>query len=657
MQTTPSPAPTPSASPGHRFRLRVSGEDSISVIDQNYVGSGLMQQENGSFIAGLPFAPGMPYDFFSAAPTASGFGFGENIKLTLTYGPAAVDYGITLGFGSVVGSAQTVGYWGEQPIPPLNPHLGQTAYQLPIAFPTKPGLDDVSAVRGSVLGAFVQSKDGNYALRAGWFDLRQTQKFVFTQATVTNSSPALAVVPPNSVGPGAPTLDDWLPSNTQLPLSGVDVFAKVGEFSLEGATAALPAPAGVGARLNTASIFWQRERGPKFALQYASIATGGDPVSTTTFFGVPIVGAAGTPASPCGLPAGFSPPANPVLQPFPGIITNTSGTLTTTSNFGQGPVPFTCLAGQQNQIWGLSASGKLLAFLDGIAELGYSQYRTHLGANGVGVGAYLHGGLTEHLGALTLSQHYYSVDPRYAPTILPYGNCCNPPFTTENIWSAAYTWPAQWLRGDYQSIDNTQAYNNRRGFVFGASFESALIQVRLKYSVLSQLYPVTLTTAAEPGFVEGYYLPELVTTGGNLGIDRLFAAWIGFHPKPLDISLDYATQNNYRPGGVSPGALGVLDTVAMSYPQMSVTLSKRLGARFLLAGGFSDYLLRGTWAGSGVNLNQAVPFLGFQLYQSAGLQLTAQARYYNTQGVPPLSDTVAPTLKGLQLLFEQKARI
>jgi hypothetical protein len=58
-----------------------------------------------------------------------------------------------------------------------------------------------------------------------------------------------------------------------------------------------------------------------------------------------------------------------------------------------------------------------------------------------------------------------------------------------------------------------------------------------------------------------------------------------------------------------------------------------------------------------VNLNQAVPFLGFQLYQSAGLQLTAQARYYNTQGVPPLSDTVAPTLKGLQLLFEQKARI
>jgi hypothetical protein len=39
------------------------------------------------------------------------------------------------------------------------------------------------------------------------------------------------------------------------------------------------------------------------------------------------------------------------------------------------------------------------------------------------------------------------------------------------------------------------------------------------------------------------------------------------------------------------------------------------------------------------------------------MQLLLQARYYNTQGIPPLTDTVAPTLRGLQVIFEQKAKI
>jgi hypothetical protein len=667
VQASPSPSPAAAPPAEHKYRIKLSGDTNLSIIDQNYIGSGLGQNENSAFISGLPFGPGMPYDFFSNAPTSSGFGLGQNVKLNLVYGPAAVEYGVTLGFGSVSGSANTVGYWGEQPIPTINPHLGQTSYQLPITclpaptpgcnFPTRPGLDDVSGVRGSVLGGFVQTKDQNMSLHVGWLDLQQTQKFVFQQAPVTNSSPSLAVVPPNSIGAGAPTLDDWLPSNLQLPLSGADAFAKVGDVSFEGTIGSLPAPMGVGARVNTASVFYSPTNGAKFGAQYSNIRTGGMPISSTTFFGAPIVNGVGAAGSPCTVPTGFSPAGSPVLQPFPGIITTTSGTISNASNFGQGPIPFTCLNGQQNQIWGFSGSGNLFTFVDGIAEVGLSQYSTTVGALGVGTGAYLHGGLTEHIGPLSLTQDYYSVDPRYAPTILPYGACCNPPNTTENIWSSAYSWPAQWLRGTYQSVDNTQAYNDRRGFKFGADYESDLIQARVKYSVLSQIYPITLATGSQAGFVEGYYLPELVNTGGNLGIDRQLAIWVGLHPKIMDVSLDYVTQNNYRPGNISPGALGSLDTVAMNYPQMSVTLSRHLSEKFLLAGGFSDFLVKGTWAGSAVNMNQSVTFLGFQFYKSQGMQLLLQARYYNTQGIPPLTDTVAPTLRGLQVIFEQKAKI
>jgi len=58
-----------------------------------------------------------------------------------------------------------------------------------------------------------------------------------------------------------------------------------------------------------------------------------------------------------------------------------------------------------------------------------------------------------------------------------------------------------------------------------------------------------------------------------------------------------------------------------------------------------------------VNMNQGVTFVGFQFYRSQGMQLLMQARWYNTQGAPPLTDTIAPTLKGLQFIFEQKAKI
>jgi hypothetical protein len=639
-----SPSPSPAAPAEHKYRIRVSGETNLSVIDQNYVGSGLGQQEDSSFISGLPFAPGMGYDFFSTAPTASGFGLGENLKATISYGPGAVDYGVTLGFGSASGSAQTVGYWGLQPIPTINPALGQTSYRLPVAFPTKPGLDDVSGVRGSVLGGYVATKDGNYSLNVGWLDLKQTMKFVFQQAPVTNSSPAIAVVVPGSIGNGAPSLEDWLPANTQLPLSGADAFAKLGDVSFEGTDATMPAPMGVGARVENASILWAQPSGTRWAVQFANIHTGGTGIASTTFFGTPITaGATGPCLAPTTLTAAMY--TAPSGTSIPGILANPA------TNFGQGSIPFTCVNGQQNQIIGVSGSGTLFTILDGVAEAGYSTYSTAIGASGVGVGTWLHGGLTQHLGSLSFTEDYYNVDPRYAPTVLPYGNCCTTPAVAENIWSAPYIWPASWLRGDYQSIDNSQAYNNRRGFKFGADYEGDLFQFRVKYSVLSEIYPDTLTTASQAGFVDGYYQPELTTVGGNLGIDRQLAAWLAVHPKIMDVTFDYVSQNNYRPMFIS-----TQDIVAMNYPQASLTLSKNFNDKLLVAGGVSNFLVKGTWAGGPINMNQNVLFVGAQFLKSQSQQFSVQARYYNTNGTAPLTDTIAPTLRGLQLLFLQQAK-
>lgn len=623
------PPPTP-APPQHSRRITISGTTGLNIIDQNYVGSGLVPQEGPAFSAGLPFAPGTPYDFFSAAPTSPGFGLGENMKLDFVYGPSAVNYGVTLGFGTLSGSAQTIGYWGEQPIPTIDPHLGQTSFQLPIAYPTKPGQDDVSGVRGSVLGAFIRAKDGNTSLDVGWLDLEQTMPFVFRQAPVVESVPTLAILPPESIGSGAPSLDGWLAPTTQYPLSGVDLYVKRGQVALEGTDATLPAPMGLGARLTTLSAIWDRGDGLKYGAQVAHIATGGNPIATTTLYGAPIV-----PGGPCPVPAGLTPSA---LAAFP------------VDPYGQGPIPFTCLAGQQNTVWGVSAAGRLASFVDGLFEFGSSWYGdTYLGAVPASFpGAYVHGSVTEHLSAVSLTQEYYWVDPRYAPTILPYG-AAQP---TENIWSAAYTWPAQWLRGDYQSVDDTNAYNDRRGFRFGADYESDLIQARARYTVLSQIAPINLTTGAMSGFVEGYYLPELTATGGSLGIDRQLALWLALHPKFADFSFDYVTQNNYRPAGVSS-----LDTVAMRYPQTALTLSRKLADNLLLAGGYSNFTVAGVWAGGPVNMNQSVGYIGAQYAKSASQQFMLQIRGYRTHGIAPLTDTLAPTYNGLQIFFEQKAKL
>lgn len=649
VQASPSPTPAPPPAE-HPHRIHISGSTDLTIMDQNYVGSGLFQPEGNLptpltsvFGLGLPIAPGMPYDFFSSSPTASGFGLGQNVRVTLSYGPGAVDYGVNLGFGSVSGSAQTIGYWGEQPIPTINPHLGQTSYQLPLAFPTKPGLDDVSGVRGSVLGGYIATKDGNYALNGGWIDLKQTIPFVFKQAPALNSAPALAVVPPNSIGNGSPTLEDWLPSITQYPVEGLDAYAKVSNFTFEGTTASLPAPMGVGARLLSTSVMWDRGNGLHFGAQWADIHTGGIPIMTTIMYGAPITFGAAT-AGPCAITSSLAT----TLTATTTYSNNTIMPGVPSDTFGQGNLPFSCLAGQQNQVIGFTGSGNLFTFVDGTADWGVSQYSTASVANVNGTGQYFHGGLTEHLGGtLSLTQDYYYVDPHWAPTILPYGNT-----PVENIWSAAYSWPGQWLRGTYQSVDNTQAYNNRHGYKFGVDYEGDIFQARVKYSVLSEVTPITLSTGIGSGFVEGYYLPELVTTGGNLGIDRQLAVWVALHPKPFDVTLDYVTENNYRPAWTSP-----LDVVAMNYPQSSITLSHTFFDKLLVAGGISNYLLKGTWAGNLVNMNQNVIFLGAQFLKSQSQQFLVQARYYNTNGTPPLTDTIAPTLRGLQLLFEQKAKI
>jgi len=83
------------------------------------------------------------------------------------------DLGVTLGYGSVSGNANVAAYWGDQPMPTLNPHLGMAAVAVPVKFPTNNKADVVSGTRGSIISGTFGRHDGSFVVRAGWFDPAQ----------------------------------------------------------------------------------------------------------------------------------------------------------------------------------------------------------------------------------------------------------------------------------------------------------------------------------------------------------------------------------------------------------------------------------------------------------------------------------------------------
>ena len=412
-------SPVPSATPRARG-LSFSTILDSTFIDQNTAGPGQVGAEAAGFIAGSPLSPNTPYDLFSSAPLTPGVAGIVQGTTTGTYRTPALDLSLTGGLGYVTGSLTNASYWGENLIPTLNPHTGSQALPYTITFPTAPGQDDAAAFRLSILGGSIATADGNLAIKGGYFDLTQTDRFVFAQPALTSVNPAIAYAPAETLSNGLAGSDVWQPLSSALPLSGFDVVGKHGIATFEATNAALPSLPGTSARTTIGSIVVDHGEGTRYSAEFVHATTSGASFTTTVPFG-----------------------ANPMFLSTP-----------------QGTLPTSVLSGQQQMIVGLRAAFHLMPqwSLDAVAEIGRSWYSAHdVAMPGTSrPGGYYHLGFTKIYGRATASFDLYRMEARYATIILPYG-------VPENQWSTSFAWPGQWLKSNFQLIDNIELGDNRQG--------------------------------------------------------------------------------------------------------------------------------------------------------------------------------------------------
>jgi hypothetical protein len=620
---TPTPTPAPTATPApeasampspsatatpRRLGFRAVTDASLTFVDTTTAGPGQVPPESAGFIAGSPLAPNTPYDLFSSAPEVPGVAGITQLVSQLSYGTPRFDIGAGIGFGYATGSVTNASYWGENLLPPLNPHLGFSALPYRIAFPTHAGQDDGSAARLTVLSGSAATADGNVRLRAGWLDLAQTDRFVFAPPALTSVNPAIAYAPAESLSSGLAGSDLWTPYATSLPLHGVDIEAKEGLASLELTNAALPSLDGESARLSMASLVIDHGEGTQVSAQILHAVTGGTPFSTTVPFGI-----------------------DPQFTFYP-----------------QGLLPSSTLSGQRETIAGVRAAFHLAPALgiDGVAEIGRSWYdAAPVDLPGTEApGGYYHVGVARAHGRTTLWLDAYRMEPRYATMILPYG-------VPENQWSAAFSWPGQWLKSNYQLIDNSVLGVNRQGYRVRYYVDGGPFEVHVEYTDLHQIEPETTLTSTLAGFVDGYYLPQL-PNAATFGQQKRYGFWAAWHPPFGDLSLDVVDDTLFRP--YAPGHL--FDQVSYEVPQAVATYSRRLSPNVVFATGLGRYALKGAFSAP-LDFAERLYFAGFEVKAGAYSTLVSFRRSIfggiTTFPASPLS----PDFTGSQLIVEQRLHL
>jgi hypothetical protein len=414
----------------------------------------------------------------------------------------------------------------------------------------------------------------------------------------------LAVLSPESLGNGPPSLDAWTASGTHYPLHGIDLFAQHGGASLELTSAALPSLPGTGAQLTMGSLVFDRGDGTRFSLQAAHVVTGGAPVATTVLFGI----------------GG--------LVPSP-----------------QGPLPSTTIGGQTQTILGARAALRFGPVVGGVLELGRSLYS----AQGVAMpgsgrpGNYLHAGLAAAGKRASLAFDWYRNDPYYATAIMPYG-------VPENQWSVAWAWPGQWLKSNYQLIDNTPANVDRQGYRIKAAVTGGTVEVRAQFASFGEIEPISISNALQTGFVDGFFLPQADTTA-TFGHQKQYGLWTVWHAPFADVVFDYTEDMMRRPA--QPGQ--PQDNVSYDVPMFSVYASRRIGAS-LVALGFARYGMRGSFGQPYTNIDfgQRTWFVGAQLPEGGGHATLLSVRRTNFGGIPSQLGGPSPDFRAWTVLLEQR---
>ena len=610
---TANPVPQPvSGSADSRVRcgFALSADVFGTLVDQSTRGPGTTPPEGPGFSNGSPLSPNTPYDTFSSAAQVPGVLAHAQAVVTATYGAHAFAASLRFGGGYVRGSTTNAAYWSEPLLPTLNPHLGSRALPYTVAFPTHAGQDDGTASRLSILSGELATADRQFRIRAGWFDLVQSDSFVFTQPPSTNASLALAPQTAETVGNGSPAIDWWNAGPTSLPLHGVDLIATRGSAVFEATSAALPSLGGTGARLNMVSGVLDRGNGTRFSAQLAHVSTSGDSIATTTFYGENAV-------------ANLSP---------------------------QGRLPVSSLGAQRQTVAGVRAAFHATRTLDGLVEIGRAYYT----ANGVAhpgteaPSGYYHIGVQRQIGRVTAGIDGYRFESRYATVILPYGS-------PENIWSSGWSWPGAWLKSTYQIVDNTKLGVNRQGFGLHYNVDGGPLEVHASYTNVQQIEAATISNVSRVGFVEGFFLPQ-VGSSGTLGRIQRFAVWSAWHPAIADISLDLVSDEMHRPAPKNHPEDGVSEDV----PQYVLTLSRAFGTRTKIAMGIGRFGTLAGWAVDGapnVSFGQREAFVGAQIQQSPKTATEILIRRTTFAGFHPTPVQSSVDYVGTLFLIEQRIKL
>jgi hypothetical protein len=598
----PTPVPSPTPTPEPQFSLTASGSNVF--IDQSTVGPGIMPPEGAGFAHGSPISPMSPYDWFSSAPVTPGVAGVAQYTLSGSYRFSGIKLEATLGLAGLTGSTTNAAYWSEPLIPNLDVHALSRAVPYSIVFPSHAGSDDATVFNASLLEGSLAANDGTWRLRGGYFDLAQTDRFVFTPPALTSVTPSLGVATAETLGPGVASIDAWPSSPSTLPLLGADAIFKHDGATLEVTDALLPALANTSARLAMGSLVDDRGDFGRYSFQLAHIWTYGDPISTTTYFG-----------------------SNQQ------IFVSSQGRLFTST-----------LANQEQTIAGARVFVHPLKDWDALVELGRTWYDDQLAAlpGTARYGNFEHFSIALHLGGDTAMIEYHRFDGSYASVILPYG-------VPENVWSVAWSWPGVWLKSTYQMVDNSTIGANRAGFHFRYDHPSKHLEAHASYGDWQQLVPETQANASQQGFVDGFFL--LQNNGfGTIGHDRQIGLYIAWHLPHDDLIFDGV--EDYLNRAADPGQ--AIDTVATRAPQVVGTLQHHFTKSFVAVGGYGRYELIGTWATTPVNAIYGVAFAGAQFATGPTTALLVEARHYGLVGLPSAVGGPPPTMKGTALIVDQR---
>ena len=598
-------APSPSPSPTPRFALSVKG--SHVFIDQTTNGPGAAPPEANEFAHGSPISPMSPYDWFSSAPVTPGIAGIAQYVFAGAYHAPGVDFSAQFGVGGLTGSTTNALYWGEPLIPNLNVHDLARSVPYAIVFPTQPGHDDATVGSTQLLNASIAAPDGRWKLQGGYFNLTQSDRFVFAPPPITSQTPSLGPQTAETLGPGMPSIDGWTASPTTLPLLGADGVWHQGSATVELSDALLPSLANTRARLTMGSVVIDRGDYGRFSFQLLHAWTVGDPILSTTYYGID-------------------------RTLYPSAI----GRLFTS-----------VLADQVQTIAGARAFFHPSKGWDALAELGRAWYDAGLVSfpGTSRFGNYERFSLARHLGADVATLEYHRFDPTYATMILPYG-------IPENVWSIAWAWPGVWLKSTYQLVDNSTIGANRAGYHVRYDHNAKELEFHVSAGDWRQLVPETFANASQVGFVDGYFLLQK-NQFATFGRDRQLGLYVAWHLPQDDFAVDAVDDYLSRPA--SPAQ--PIDTVAVRSPQVVLSWGHHFSKKLLAVGGYGRYQSTGTWALAPVDAIYALGFAGAEFTTGPNTALLVEGRRYALVGLPSMPSGLPPTLRGTAIVVDQRIGI